>query len=272
MNIGIPFEEKALEKFTIDEYLNKLKELSIAFVEVSLNFDNYSIEFYDNILNLLIKNNIKIHYHLPHFYDGNLDLTNFSENNNALNLFLLKLKKTHPKTQHSTLVVHGAKYESIDRSAAYTKTIDGLKYLLDFFETNNLMIDIALETLNGKKHKVIGDSREEILNLIHTIDSPRLNICWDITHDFLNLKEFIKPKKGFLNKITHLHIHGVNEKDHLAINKSHITFDKQLRYINKYLKNIPLTIEILTFDHYFEDISDSINSIRNIKTVNLTNK
>jgi sugar phosphate isomerase/epimerase len=258
MKIGIPFEEKLLEQYTLSDYLKKLKALSIDFVEVALNFDAYSIEFYSDVLRLFRNNDIKIHYHLPHFYNQQLDLTNFCANNPAFDLFLYQLKKVHPINQASTIVIHGAKYEHQDKSAAYQKTLEAIEYLLNFFEVNNLPLTIALETLNAKKHKVIGDNREDILSIVETINSPAVGICWDITHDFLTLETFKTPTEAFLDKILHLHIHGVNEKDHLSLAQSTIDFKEHLKLINTQLNNVPITIELLGSTHFFQEITNSL--------------
>ncbi|MDM8533413.1 TIM barrel protein [Clostridiaceae bacterium HSG29] len=264
MNLGITFEEKILIEIDQTEYMNFIKKNRLSFLEFAPNFSKYSYEFYKNIFNGIINSNIKIKIHLPHFIDENLDISNFSNKNklkliefyNSLN-DLIDLSKNN-----IILVFHGAKYETISKDEALSKTNAFIKFSLQFFNENNYLVNLSIETLNTHHHKVIGDNREDLINIVKSFNN-KIGICFDITHDYLNLEEITFPSKEFLSLVNHSHIHGFNkDNNHLPVYKNEILFD-MIKLLKK--NNYPINIEMLLCDNYLNELQkdiDLINSFR----------
>ncbi len=261
MNLGITFEEKILERISLNQYINFIKENKISFLEFAPNFKKYSFDFYKNIFNQVKILNIKIAIHLPHFIDDSLDLTNYSKDMEIYFLkFYSKLNDLYNLEDNKiTLVFHGAKYETITKNKALLKTESFIKFSLNYFYEMNYLVTMSIETLNINHHKVIGDSRKDLIDLINKFNNKSLGICFDITHDYLNLKKIVTPTIDFLNLINHTHIHGFNINDcHLPIHNNKILFST-IKLLKK--NNYPINIELLICDNYLSELKEDIDLI-----------
>lgn len=264
MILGITFEEKILQKISIENYLALLHEYHIDFLEFAPNFIDYDLEFYESINEKLKAYNFSINFHLPNFVDENLDVSNFNKKNSKE--FILYFEKLNEafclKNLSSTIVFHGAKYGEISKDRAITKTLSFINFMLEYFERKNYDLSLSIETLNKNNEKIIGDSREDLLEIIDTIHHDQLKICWDITHDYLNTDKIDLPKRFFLDSINHCHVHGfVNNNTHLSISKSPILFST-IKFAKK--NNIPINIELLMQDKYLDILKNDITEIRRI--------
>lgn len=259
MNIGITFEEKILNEISLKEYINFIKNNNITFLEFAPNIEKYGIEFYNNIFNLLKNLNINIHYHLPHFINRKLDVTNFKKENiqEFINYYNI-ISNFERNNKSANLIFHGAKYENIAKDQALNKTLDFIDFTIKFFDENKIDISLLIETLNKKKNKVIGDNRYDLVKICEKY--KKLNICWDMTHDFLNNNKIIKPSSIFLNKVGYCHIHGFNlKKSHIPLNTNNLLND----YIKISLsKKFNLNIELLFCENYISELKKDINFIK----------
>ena len=108
----------------------------------------------------------------------------------------------------TTVVIHGAGQEkgrSLDRLRADTMAF--LEWALARYPG----LTLALENLvpNPSLHRV-GPIREELLQVVTHIDSPRLGICWDMGHD-ARAGHADTPDAAWLQHGVHAHLHDINE-------------------------------------------------------------
>ena len=263
MKLGITFEEKTLKKIKLNEYLDFINKNNLSFLEFAPNFNTYSYEFYENIFNKIRNSNIKISIHLPHFVDESLDITNFS-NENKLKLieFYNSLNNLINLTKNNIILVfHGAKYEMISKEEALSRTNDFIKFSLEYFKEKKYLINLSIETLNKHHKKVIGDSREDLINIVKSFNN-KIGICFDITHDYLNIEKVKIPTNEFLSLVNHSHIHGFNKEIcHLPINKNEILFE-MIKLLKK--NNYPINIEMLLCDNYLNELQKDIDLINSL--------
>lgn len=91
-----------------------------------------------------------------------------------------------------------------------------LRRLADYAEANKLPVVIALENNRLMPNGTEGDSTELVRQAVETADRANVGICFDMGHYLYYWKKnhpgepFCLPAKGFLNRIVHTHIHGVN--------------------------------------------------------------
>lgn len=264
MILGITFEEKILEKITLEKYMYLIKSYGISQLELAPDFTNYDIGFYKKIFTQIETNAFHFNFHLPTFIDENLDVNNFCYSNQKYFInYFNKLNEIFDfKKNLATIVFHGAKYKENTRSEALNKTILFIQFILEIFSRNNFNLTLSIETLNKNKFNIIGDSREDIIKILTQIDSLKLKICWDITHDFLNYSKILYPKGLILNAISHCHIHGFKG------NETHLSFSEntQLFPAIKFAKknDIPINIELLMQDHYLDILEKDILTIQSI--------
>jgi len=264
MILGITFEEKILKETSLKNYIQLLHEYKINLLELSPNFIDYDLAFYRTISDKIKDHNFLINFHLPNFADENLDVTNFNGENKKYFLeYFENLNKVFDlKNLTSTLVFHGAKYETHSKSKAFNKTLSFIRFTLDYFNKKNYNLTLSIETLNQNKEKVIGDSRKDLVKIIKTIDHHKLKICWDITHDYLNLNKIILPNGLFFEAINHCHVHGFkNNKTHQSISENSVLFPA----IKFAIKNdIPINIELLMQDNYLKLLKKDISKVKSL--------
>ena len=263
MKLGITFEEKILKEIKQSEYMHFIKKNNLSFLEFAPDFNKYSYEFYENIFNELKNENIKITVHLPHFVDESLDITNFS-NENKLKLieFYSSLNNLIDLNKNNIILVfHGAKYETISKEEALSKTNAFIKFSIEYFKEKKYLITLSIETLNKHHKKVIGDNRNDLINIVKSFNNE-IGICFDITHDYLNIEKVKIPTNEFLSLVNHSHIHGFNKEIcHLPINKNEILFE-MIKLLKK--NNYPINIEMLLCDNYLNELQKDIDLINSL--------
>jgi hypothetical protein len=261
MNLGITFEEKILEKIKLNEYIDFIKKNKLSFLEFAPNFDKYSIDFYKNIFNEIKKLDIQIHIHLPHFIDDNLDITNYSDKTKIeiVKFYEILNNLCNLKNNTITLIFHGARYETISKEEALFKTSSFILFSLNYLKKNKYLINLSIETLNINLHKVIGDNRKDLINIVNEFNNTSFGICFDITHDYMNLEKIVIPSNSFLNLVNHCHVHGFNSTDcHLPLNTNTILFNAIKLLKNN---NSPINIELLICNSYLIELQKDINLI-----------
>jgi sugar phosphate isomerase/epimerase len=264
MILGITFEEKILEKITLNEYIDLIKASGITLLEFAPNFIDYDIGFYEEIVKKIKMSSFQYNFHLPSFVDENLNIDKFSENQKDYYIdYFKKLNQIFDlKNNSANLVFHGAKYEDISKSKAMHKTILFIEFLITLFLKHDYQLSLSIETLNRNKYNIIGTSRNEINNILKKIDSYRLKICWDITHDFLNYGKILYPKGRMLKAISHCHVHGFKDhKSHLSLSENSKLFPA-IKFAKK--NNIPINIELLMQDNYLDILKKDIQTIQSI--------
>lgn len=264
MVLGITFEEKILNKIALEDYVELMNSYGITLLEFAPNFNAYTIDFYTKIYEATKANGLKFNFHLPSFADERLSIDHFSKDNKEyfLDYFNQLNHVFNLKENSANIVFHGAKYEDIKKHDAMEKTIAFINFILDHFSQCNYQLKLSIETLNKNKYKIIGDSRKDLMKILDLINSPSLNICWDITHDFLNFDEIIYPDGYFLNAISHCHVHGYKDnKSHLSLSNNPQLFPA-IKFAKK--NNIPINVELLMQDNYLDILKKDFVTLQSI--------
>jgi len=113
------------------------------------------------------------------------------------------------------------------------QTVSILRNWTEIVEKENLPICFALENNRSKEKKVDpGNACRNVLAMVEQVDSPKLGICWDMSHYHSNLilgteadrKLGDLPPAAFLERAVHTHIHGLTDsgKTHFPITDAFI--------------------------------------------------
>jgi len=264
MILGITFEEKILKKIKLEAYVGLMNSYGITLLEFAPNFIDYDTDFYIKIFQELKENSLQFNFHLPSFVDERLSVDNFKEaHKEYYKDYFIKLNQIfNLKKNSATVVFHGAKYEDNTKADAINKTLSVINFLLKLFSENNYQLTLSIETLNKNKYKIIGDSRKDLKKILNTVDSPKLKICWDITHDFLNFGEVHCPEGKILDAISHCHVHGFKDnQSHLSLSENP-QFFPAIKFAKK--NNIPINIELLMQDNYIDILKKDILTVQSI--------
>ena len=264
MTIGITFEEKILEKITLEKYFAFINANGIKLLELAPNFIAHDIKLYKRVYKQMQINHTQFTFHLPSFIDEKLDVSNFSEKTQKYLIdYFDKLNQIFDfKNNSASIVFHGAIYGKNSKTGAFNKTLLFIQFLLDLFSKKNYSLSLSIETLNKNKRNVIGDSRKDLIQILQQINSPKLKICWDITHDFLNYNRTLYPEGLILKAISHCHVHGFKDgASHLSLSNNTQLFPA-IKFAKK--NNIPINIELLMQDDYFNILKKDLLTIQSI--------
>lgn len=247
--IGITFEEKVLNNISLKGYLNLIDELSLDFLELAPDFNQYSIEFYKELVQWCYNKNLELHFHHPHFIDDDFRLENFNKNTSKKVEDYLNAVSKLLNGSISNYVIHGAKIKNT-RLQAIKTTQSFINFFIHKKAENQWSLKLSIETLYSPDKKIIGTNRKELLNLIKNYSKKHIGICLDLTHDYRNFEKYEWPSKDFLKRVNHFHIHGYSDdKDHIGLEEN----PELIKLLSNIHKKKPLVnYELLFIDNYIE--------------------
>jgi len=136
----------------------------------------------------------------------------------------------------TVLVLHGA--GDPDRSYRTNRetTVGLLRWLADESERLSGDVRVALELGAAKSRRptAVGRSRDDVLELVDEVGSPRVGICWDVAHDLENADREPEwtpiPPGPFLRRVSHLHLHDLDAEGeaHYPLVCGRVPFAEQL--------------------------------------------
>lgn len=121
----------------------------------------------------------------------------------------------------TTVVVHPAKAKTPQQVIDVRRLLfhDTLEFLI-WCCLRYPQVRFALENVGpaAAGETKIGDTREEVLDLVNRVKAPNLGICWDFGHDALH-ERLVPPSPEWLSKVVHAHIHDLNPEgvDHYPL-------------------------------------------------------
>ncbi|RPI88359.1 MAG: hypothetical protein EHM41_01645 [Chloroflexi bacterium] len=170
---------------------------------------------------------------------------------------------------HTTVVVHPAKARNLQdgrdlRGELFCDTQKFLEWCCLRFPKLRFALENVGPAVAGETK--IGDTREEILDLVNKVNAANLGICWDFGHDALHGR-LTPPSSEWLAKVVHAHIHDLNDEgvDHFPLVYNSLPAQNWLRLLSEAGMEGVATLEIkgnqLTGWKY-EDIQSSlVNSL-----------
>lgn len=243
--VGFTFDEKILMDYELESFFDLLPQNSVQSVELSPDLSLLPLSTYKDIGKYIEKKNGDLNFHVPYFVNqNNFD---FSGDKNVITKYYTKLLSIiESLRQYSvkipSLVIHGATINSENDSKSLNDTLVMIDYLLNFISKKNIDIELSFESLSNTSN-MIGRSRDEVLRIINEFKSKKLQICWDLCHDYFNYNDYFLPDDNFIDGVNYVHIHGKN-KDGIKHTSTKDHFDYST-FFNNHSFTQTINIEIL---------------------------
>lgn len=230
MRFGFGLHPKWLGNGTREEFLQPLKASGLTALEFTLHPGTDEWESMRALAEECALAGYPCHFHAP--YQPPFTLVGFASNEReAIQKMYdpaLELVERLAEENHlvPSLVIHGATGHA-SRDDLRRDTEEFLRWVLSATRHARLM----LENLPPKPGFTrTGESREEVLEIVHQFNHPRLGMCWDLGHDYL-LGHTQLPHTDFLRAVRHVHIHDINDarEDHFPLIYGNVPWQADLR-------------------------------------------
>ena len=252
----------------VDEALTKFKEFGIESIELKLTEDLLLPQLLQAI-SQLIDTGFHVTFHAPGRFRFPEDLTPHLENMAAISQFMNDEFHITP-----LWAVHPLNSKTKPRAEIFDQTVDYLRQLLNSLA--EIPARFALEILRNRtdSDKVhIGDSYQEILEIISRFENKNLGICWDFGHASAMHNRGLQtqfPPPEFLNKVIHCHVHDCQgEKAHIPLGMGAVPIEQNIELLKQNDYDGILNLELAS--HRIDDpqrflfsIEQSVQIIRTI--------
>ena len=231
MKFGFALHPKWLGNGTREEFLTPLKEQGMTALEFTLHPGTEEWESMSALAEECAFVGYPCHFHAP-YHQPPFTLAGFASDKRdeiqkmyAPALELVE-RLAGENFSEPSLIIHGATAKA-PREELRRDTEAFLTWVLGATSRAQLM----LENLPPKPGFTrTGESREEVLEIVHQFNEPRLKMCWDLGHDYL-LGYTELPNADFLRAVRHVHIHDINDKreDHFPLVYGNVPWQDDLR-------------------------------------------
>lgn len=152
----------------------------------------------------------------------------------------------------AVLVVHGASDPRRGPEENREATIALLRWLAEESERGTATVRIALELRADRDYRpsAAAVSRQDVLEVVRAVDSPRVGVCWDLAHDRENAAREPGwepvPSPEFLARVIHVHLHDIDDagEDHNPPVFARVPFPEQLDALARTGSLPPVTMEV----------------------------
>lgn len=210
-----------LSALPLAEFLEPLQKAGLRGMEFLLDSNQLEWPEFADLMRDCQKAGLRLSFHAP--YAAYYSLAGFSiperrETIQRLIHPLLELGQSFSAANPGLplVVVHGAR----SKTASREQLLEDTRQFLSWAAASYPGLRFALENLNpaAPDEVKVGDRREEVLRVVQELDHPRVGICWDMGHDYLQ-NSLRLPEEAWLKKVIHVHIHDVNEEgqDHYPL-------------------------------------------------------
>ncbi len=250
-----------------DLFLGYLENHGISCIELRNRQVDMKSEDMDIVLKQLSKYNFSITFH------GDLPVCRNIINPNLFfpwiktysDLFLCR----------TTVTLHT--FNGYDNTEIYKyRTINFIKQLNDLILDRDYPVNLALENQRSKGLNDPGLSLTDLVDIVKSIDSSILGICWDMGHSYANLltDKNLYPRladNSFVEKIIHTHIHdlGPDGRTHWFFKENKVPIKEYITLLNETGYNGIYNLE-LSFDRFSDEkniskmVQNTILMLRNI--------
>ncbi len=195
----------------LGKFLAPLQEVGLNALEFLLDPGQREWEQFPPLMKACAEKGFYLSFHFP--YRQAYSLEGFRDNQQApsrtelASLLSLAQDLGASTGNPAVVVVHGAKSKTCPRQDLYADTLAFMQWALDGFP----QLLFAMENLGpaAAGEVKVGDTRPEVLDLVQSLASPRVGICWDLGHDALHHRSDL-PSSQWLVKVIHAHIHDIN--------------------------------------------------------------
>ncbi|MGD0708676.1 MAG: TIM barrel protein [Anaerolineaceae bacterium] len=211
IQIGFNIHPRWAAGSTLETFLAPLKAAGLSALEFALEGHDPDWKAFEPLMDEGASQGYHLCFHAP--FRAPYTLAGFKGNDRdaiiALYRPMLAIAQSWAMRQggQATVVLHSAHSDHAERAALYADTLSFLEWALQEFDH----LRIAVENLgpsSGADVKV-GDTREEVLSLVTSLDHPRLGTCWDFGHDCLHHRTHLPPEE-WLRRVVHVHAHDLD--------------------------------------------------------------
>ncbi|MDH7474325.1 MAG: sugar phosphate isomerase/epimerase family protein [Anaerolineae bacterium] len=209
--LGFSFHPKWLSLTgSVEAFLRPLQEAGMTAVEFTLHPTDSDWEAFPPLIVQCQRMGLHCHFHAPYLEPYNIAGFGGEGRERIEALYrpaiILAERFAADNGGPTTLVVHGARAADRSHGQLLQDTVAFLEWLL----SRNTGLQIALENLPCNHTLIkIGTSRQDLMDIIETVASSDVGMCWDLGHDVL-LGATTPPNKACLRRVIHVHVHDIN--------------------------------------------------------------
>lgn len=242
----------------IDNTLNIFIELSIESIELKLT-ENMDVQQLFEAIKTLIQKGFQVTFHAPGRFRYPADLNHQLESFATISKFINDEFDLIP-----LWVIHPLNSRIQFRSKVFAQTVAYLQQILTSMA--EIPARFALEILrnradSGKTH--VGDSYQNILNILSNFDHKNLGICWDFGHASAMYQRGLQdqfPPPEFLKKVIHCHVHDcMDQKTHLPLGEGEVPIEKNIQLLLQ--NNFDGILNLELAPHRIDDPAKLLNYI-----------
>jgi sugar phosphate isomerase/epimerase len=234
--LGFNFHPKWLALTTSAEaFLRPLQKAGITAVEFTLHPTDSEWRAFPTLIAECQRLGLRCHFHAP--YDDPYNVAGFSgearEEVEALYRPAIALAVHFAALNDgpTTLVVHGARATDRSHAQLLQDTVAFLEWLL----SQSAGLRVAVENLPLHPALIkIGTSHRDLMEIVESVRTPDVGICWDLGHDVL-LGATSPPNRAFLRQVIHVHVHDIDAEgvDHYPLVYGRVPYRSWLRPLVK---------------------------------------
>lgn len=250
----------------IDQALTRFKAISIDSIELKLT-ESLDQRLLFRAIEKLIQQGFHVTFHAPGRFQYPENLPQQLENLFTISQFVNQEFQLTP-----LWVVHPLNSKTQQRSEAYAETIHYIQRVLTAMTA--IPARFALEILRnradgGKLH--IGDSYQEILDILSNFENDDLGICWDFGHANAMYQRGLQdqfPPSEFLKKVIHCHVHDCwDQKTHLPLGMGTVPIEQNMQLLLQHDYDGILNLELVPHRidqpiHFIKHIAQSVQTIQ----------
>ncbi|MDD8049695.1 MAG: hypothetical protein PHH04_08935 [Thomasclavelia sp.] len=232
---------------------------SIQGFEIYLNLDNNEeVKYFEEFINLSIKNNYLIQFH-------SIQTEDIDKQKQYLDFYNEIAKKLEYPLK---VVFHSFDIGNIEENINYTSKY--MADLLNYIYTNKFNLMLSIENLNARDNNRL--NKEQIIRII--ANNNDLMFTYDIGHEILSYGNIIDLNEILISKLVNVHLHTfLYDNDHKSLyskdpNKS--KWIKAILYLKSLNYNETIVLEYDLYDmigeSYEEKLFNYIESAETIKS------
>lgn len=229
IELGFALHPKWVERQGREAFLAPFKSNGMKVLEFTLHPVGDEWESMRTLAEECVQSEYRCHFHAPYQDPFNSDGFASSRRDELMRLYETPLafaERMGTLGDYSpALVIHGAHgTSSLERLRQ--DTCQFLAFVIGRTERCRLMLEI-LPPKSG--YIRLGESYEAVTDVVREINDPRLNICWDFGHSYL--QNLGTPPNDFLRATRHVHIHDINalREDHFPLVYGNVPWQEDLR-------------------------------------------
>ena len=229
IELGFALHPKWVEQSGRENFLAPLKANGMRVLEFTLHPEGGEWEPMRALAEQCVRAGYRCHFHAPYKDPFNADGFATTRRAELEQLYAMPIEFAEQMARVGNyapaLVIHGAHGKT-----SLAELTDATRAFLAWVLARTDHSRVMLEILPPKPGYVrMGETYEQVINLVREFNHPRLNICWDFGQTVL--QNLGLPPAEFLNATRHIHIHDLNNarEDHFPLIYGNVPWQDDLR-------------------------------------------